>query len=113
MVATTLHFGVTRDDPVTGRRRRTVAVTTEWIFLVLFVGGLAWIPFLFGSNAPIAWGINAVIFGALAALYELSLVLRGAPHPVPIRRIGASAVLLALVTIWILVQNVTWTPTSW
>ena len=112
-VATTLRFGVTRDEPVTGRRRRTIAVTTEWVFLVLFVGGLAWVPFLFGGNAPIAWGINAVVFGALAALYELSLVLRGASHPVPIRRVGVSAVLFALVTIWILVQNVTWTPTGW
>ena len=70
-------------------------------------------PFWFGSDRPIAWGINAVIFPGLAALYELSLVLRGAPHPVAIRRIGVSAVLFALVIIWILVQNVSWTPTEW
>ena len=112
MVATE-HFGVTRGDPVERHRRRTFAITTEGVFLALFVGGLAWVPFWFGSNRPIAWGINAVIFPGLAALYELSLVLRGAPHPVAIRRIGVSAVLFALVITWILVQNATWTPTDW
>ena len=112
MVATE-HFGVTRGDPVERHRRRTFAITAEWVFLALFVGGLAWVPFWFGSARPIAWGINAVIFPSLAALYELSLVLRGAPHPVAIRRIGVSAVLFALVITWILVQNVSWTPTDW
>jgi O-antigen ligase len=112
MVATE-HFGVTRGDPVKRLRRRTFAITTEGVFLALFVCGLAWVPFWLGSNRLIAWGINAVVFPGLAALYELSLVLRGAPHPVSIRRIGVSAVLFALVTIWILFQNVTWTPTDW
>jgi O-antigen ligase len=114
MVATE-HFGVTRGDPVKRRRRRTFAITitTEGVFLTLFVCGLAWVPFWLGSNRPIAWGINAVVFPGLAALYELSLLLRGQPHPVPIRRIGVSAVLFAVVIIWILVQNVSWTPTDW
>ena len=68
---------------------------------------------LVGSNRLIAWGINAVLFPGLAALYELSLLLRGLPHPVPIRRIGLSAVLFAVVVIWVLVQNATWTPAGW
>src|SRR5262245_26892139 len=112
MVATE-HFGATRGEPVKRQRRRTNASTTEAVFLALFVCGLAWVPFWLGSNRLIAWGINAVVFPGLAALYELSLVLRGAPHPVSIRRVGVSAVLFALVTIWILVQNATWTPTDW
>ena len=111
MVATE-HFGVTadvRDVP----HRRAFAVTTEGVFLALFVGGLAWVPFWLGSNRPIAWGVNTVIFPGLAALYELSLLLRGAPHPVAIRRVALPAVLFALVIIWILVQNVSWTPADW
>lgn len=89
------------------------AISTEGVLLALFVCGLAWVPFWLGSNRPIAWGINAIVFPGLAALYELSLMLRGAPHPVKIRRVGVSAGLFALVVIWILVQNVTWTPTDW
>jgi O-antigen ligase len=112
MVATE-HFGVARGDPVKRQRRRTLAITTEGVFLALFVCGLAWVPFWLGSNRPIAWGINAVVFPGLAALYELSLVLRGAPHPVAIGRIGVSAALFALVIVWILIQNATWTPTDW
>src|SRR5262245_37828552 len=107
MVATE-HFGVTRGASLKRQHRRTFAITTEGVFLAVFVCGLAWVPFWLGSNRPIAWGINAVVFPGLAALYELSLVLRGAPHPVSIRRIKVPAVLFALVTIWILVQNVTW-----
>jgi O-antigen ligase len=107
------HFGVTRGDPLNRQRRRTFAITTEGVILALFVCGLAWVPFWLGSNRPIAWGINAVVFPGLAALYELTLVMRGLPHPVPIKRIGISAALLALVTVWILLQNVTWTPAQW
>ena len=40
-------------------------------------------------------------------------LLRGLPHPVPIRRIGLSAVLFAVVVLWVLVQNATWTPAGW
>ena len=112
MVATE-QFGVTWGDPESRQRRRTFAITTEGVFLALFVCGLAWVPFWFGSHQLIAWGINAVVFPGLAAFYELSLVVRGLPHPVPIRRIGLSAALFAPVTIWILVQNATWTPTDW
>jgi O-antigen ligase len=103
------YFTATRDE----RRRRTFILTTEGVFLGLFVCGLAWVPFWLGSNRPIAWGINAILFPGLAALYELSLLFRGEPHPVPIRRIGFSAVLFALVVIWILVQTATWTPADW
>ena len=54
-----------------------------------------------------------LIFPGLAALYELSLLVRGAPHPVPIRRIWLAAVLFAAVAVWTLLQNATWMPGSW
>ena len=112
MVATET-FEVTRSEAANPPRSRAFDVTTEGIFLALFVCGLAWVPYWFGSNRPIAWGINAVLFPGLAALYELSLLLRGAPHPVPIRRVGPSAVLFALAASWAFVQNITWTPPGW
>src|SRR5215475_3012744 len=101
MVATE-HYGISRGEAVKPSRRRVLAVSTEGVFLVFFVAGLAWVPFWFGSNRPIPWAINAVIFPGLAALYELSLVMRGVPHPIAIRRIGVSAALFAVVVLWIL-----------
>src|SRR6266536_1524520 len=112
MVATET-FKVTRSEATNLPRSRAFGITTEGMFLALFVCGLAWVPYWLGSNRPIAWGINAVLFPGLAALYELSLLLRGVPHPVPIRRVGISAVLFALVATWIVVQNVPRTPSAW
>ena len=103
----------TRDEAEDRPRRQAFVITTESVFLTFFVCGLAWVPFWLGSNRLIAWGINAVVFAGLAALLELSLLLRGKAHAVAIRRIGLSAVLFALVIIWILVQNATWTPAGW
>src|SRR5438034_1047939 len=112
MVATE-SFRATRSKVENLPRSKTIVVTTEGIFLALFICGLAWVPFWFGSNRPIAWGINAIVFPGLAALYELSLLLRRVPHPIPIRRVGLSAFLFAAATIWIVVQIVTWTPAEW
>src|SRR5437899_7707427 len=104
---------MTRSEPANPPRRRGFGITTDGVFLALFVGGLAWVPFWLGSNRPIAWGINAVIFPGLAALYELSLLLRGAPHPVAIQRIRVSVVLFAAAVIWVILQNATWVPAGW
>src|SRR5262249_20918545 len=75
-----------------------------------FIGGLAWCPFWFGSNVLLAWGVNAVLFPSLASIYELSLLIRGERHPVGIKQIRVSAALFAVVVVWILIQNATWTP---
>jgi hypothetical protein len=93
-------------------RLRMRAITIEDIAFVLFVGGLAWVPFWLGSNRPIPWGINAVLFSGLAALYELSLLLRGAARPVPLRNLWLSAVLFVLAVTWAFIQNVTWAPAA-
>ena len=58
----------------------------------------------------LAWGINAVLFPGLVAIYELSLLIRGERHPVAIRQIKVPAALFAAVVLWILIQNATWTP---
>lgn len=87
-------------------RRATVDRALLWIF----IAGLGWCPFWFGSNVLLAWGINAVLFPGLAIIYELSLLIRGERHPVGIRQIQLSAALFAAVVFWILIQNATWTP---
>jgi O-antigen ligase len=75
-----------------------------------FVAGLAWCPFWFGSNVLLAWGFNAILFPGLVAIYEISLLIRGARHPVAIRQIKVPTALFAIVLAWILIQNATWTP---
>ena len=83
----------------------------ERVVLWAFIIRLAWCPFWFGGSAFVAWGINAVLFPGLAALYELSLLIRGERHPVAIWQIKVPAALFGVVVLWILIQNATWTPT--
>lgn len=75
-----------------------------------FVAGLAWTPFWFASSTLLAWGINAIIFPGLAAVYECRLLLTRQRHPIGIRRIALPAALFAAVVAWIVIQNATWTP---
>jgi O-antigen ligase len=86
------------------------SATVDQALLWVFAAGLAWCPFWFGSNVLVAWGINAVLFPGLVIIYELSLVIRGERHPVAIKQLKVPAALFAAVVIWILIQNVTWTP---
>jgi O-antigen ligase len=78
--------------------------------LWMFIAGLAWCPFWFGSNGLLAWGVNAVLFPGLVVIYELALLIRGERHPVAIKQIKVPAALFAAAAIWILIQNATWTP---
>src|SRR5262249_20178524 len=87
-------------------------ILVERVLLWTLIAGLAWCTFWFGSNVPLAWGINAVLFPGLVAIYELSLLIRGKRHPVAITQIKVSAALFAAVVLWILIQNATWTPNS-
>jgi O-antigen ligase len=89
-------IGAGRDD--------AVELVTFW----LFVAGLAWVPFWYGSNDLFAWGINAVLFPGLAAFYELSILIRGRRHPVALRHIGLPAALFAAVVGWVFLQTMPW-----
>jgi len=92
-------------------RKRDDAI--DRVLFWTFVAGLAWIPYWNGSNELVAWGINACVFPGLAAIFEISILARGASHPVGIREIAAPATLFAAVVGWIVIQNATWTPASW
>src|SRR5262249_49444621 len=78
--------------------------------LWVFIAGLAWCPFWFGSNGLLAGGVNAVLFPGVVVIYELGLLKRGERPPVAIKQIKVPAALFAAVVIWILIQNASWTP---
>lgn len=78
-----------------------------------FIAGLAWTPFFYGSNNLIAWGINAILFAGLAMVYEVLILLRGERHAVGIKQLWAPAALFFAVLLWIVIQDATWTPSSW
>ena len=74
----------------------------------LFLGALAWTPFWYGSNVLVAWGVNAVLFPGLAALYEVSILIRRDSHPIGIRKLAIPAALFLAVVLWIVFQNISW-----
>ena len=86
---------------------------TEPVVLWIFIAGLAWVPFLYGSNDLVAWGVNALLFPGLVGAYEISLLARGKSHPVAIKELWAPAALFVAVVLWTIVQDATWTPSSW
>lgn len=74
---------------------------------------LAWVPFWLGSNDELAWSVNAALFGGLAALYHLMLLVKGHSLPVRLSRVWLPAVLILLLAAWIALQAVSWTPEGW
>lgn len=84
--------------------------SVEDVVFWIFIAALAWCPFWFGSNEPLAWGINAILFPGLTLIYELSILIRGARHPVGIKTIAIPAALFAIVLVWIVLQTVSWAP---
>jgi hypothetical protein len=80
--------------------------------LWLFIAGLAWLPFWYGGNALIAWGVNAILFPGLAVAYEVSLLARRKPHPVGVRHLALPAALFSAVVLWIGFQSLDWGTTS-
>jgi O-antigen ligase len=82
----------------------------EQIVFWAFVAALAWCPYYYGANDLLAWGINAVLFPGLAAIFEISILVRCKSHPVAIKELKVPAVLFIAVVSWIVIQNATWTP---
>ena len=72
--------------PAAGFGSKYAARMDEAVFIAFLIA-LAWTPFWFGSNRPLAWGVNAVGFGGLALLYEIGLLATFRRHPVAPRRI--------------------------
>ncbi len=93
-------------------RDRLRGFTFEQIVFWAFVAGLAWAPLLYGGNLLLNWGVNGVIFPGLVAVYEISLLLRKARHPVGINRVALPAALFAAACLWTVFQMQTgdWVP---
>jgi len=88
------------------------AARIDGTLFVGFVALLAWTPLWFGSNLPLAWGVNAVGFGGLAVLYEIGLLATLRRHPVALRRIWFPALAFAGVCAWSLIQVSSFVPTG-
>jgi O-antigen ligase len=111
------HILTTGQIPTAGRREQAsggrqigaafaaAGAASEQAVFWLFVAGLAWVPFWYGSNVLLAWGINALLFPGLLVAYEISLLARGQPHPVGIRHLAVPAALFAAVILWIGFQS--------
>jgi O-antigen ligase len=111
-VAIVRTFGAERETAP--RYRSLIAgISVETVFLLALIACLAWVPFWHGSNRLISWGINAFLFPGLAALYAVSCLFQRVSLPITIRDIRWPAILFLLVSVWIFVQNATWTPASW
>ena len=98
---------------VSSKPSRKRAGSIDRVLFWALVAGLAWVPCWYGSNDLVAWAINACVFPSLAVIFEISILARGTSHPVSIREIAASATLFIAVVVWIVIQNATWTPSSW
>ena len=77
-----------------------------------FVAGLAWCPFWYGSNDPLAWGVNAILFPGLAFALEALVLLSGRRHAIGIKTVRIPAVLFIVVLGWVFLQTATWMPAS-
>jgi len=80
----------------------------EIAFFSVLLASLAWVPFWYGSNDVIAWGINAILFPGLVVAYETSLLVRRKNHPIGVRELAIPAVLFMAVVAWIFIQILTW-----
>jgi O-antigen ligase len=88
-------------------------ITTEWVLFWTFIAALAWTPYWYGSNDLITWGVNAVLFPGLTLIYEIALVVRGRERPVAVHELRLPISLFVAVALWVVVQDATWTPSSW
>lgn len=79
-----------------------------WTFLV----ALGFAPVIFGGNVPLAWGLNAAVFGGLLGLYGLVQATSGRPLPVPASRLAVPLGCFGAVLAWIALQAQPWVPSA-
>ncbi len=73
---------------------------------------LAWAPFWLGGNRPLAWGVNGVVFPALALAFEGAVLFGKRSHAVALAFVGGPAALFFIAIVWVYVQTSLVTPAS-
>ena len=79
----------------------------------LLIAGLASAPAWFGGNRMLAWGVNAVLFGAAACLFEASVLVRGEGHPVGLKALTPAWQLMLVAVAWGAFQAAALAPLAW
>lgn len=82
----------------------------DYPFLVVCLALVAWAPFHFGGNTPLAWGVTAILSGAALVAYETRQFLRGESHPVSWTELKLPIILFVVCIVWIAIQLANWTP---
>jgi hypothetical protein len=97
----TFHTAPSQGRRTSRSRRGASSSTSQRLLFWSFLVALAWVPFWLGSHDVMAWSMNAALFGGLAALYHLTLLIKRISVPVPLSRLWLPAILIALLAIWI------------
>lgn len=89
---------------------RDAAATFETAIFWIFVAAVAWAPFWFGGNRPLAWGVNALLYPLILVAYDLGLLVLRRPYPVHPARIAVPILCLVVCVAWVAVQLVAPAP---
>ncbi|HEV7372225.1 O-antigen ligase family protein [Arenibaculum sp.] len=87
----------------------TEAGARIWALILL----LALLPLPFGGARPWAGAAFAVAVGLMLAVWSLRCAVAGRPGAIPLRRLAAEGLLLALLAGWIAFQGLSLTPAAW
>lgn len=78
-----------------------------------FFAALAATPAYLGSNHPVMWAINAIVFAVLLIGYEIPRLAGHRNHAVGIRTIAWPLALFCCALAWIMAQITSFTPQAW
>lgn len=100
-----------RLDPAAAKTDGAAAL--EAALFALWLCGMSLSPVWFGSNMPIAWGANALLFGSLLAAYGALSLIGSAPTPMSLRRLALPLAALGLALLWAEIQTLTSVAPAW
>ncbi len=87
------------DAPQTRRGSLANGILSWALLVFLFL-----VPIPLGSNRPPFWGLNAMLIGLVAAVYFVTLLLRGASLRITPRQLGPAPLIFAALCLFLLLQ---------
>ena len=90
--------GTTKD------RKRTWVRALDSLCFWAIIGGLAFAPFWFGGNLPLAWGIHAIWFAGVTVAYEIGRLAAARRRPIALRKIWIPVACVVVTAIWAAMQ---------